>query len=432
MLNNNKRNMNEDFSTLKVTRGDAAMLYGLSVGSYTIRFHLKLDQPIDPVKMQRAVDKTARRYPYLCVTLKKNETEYYYEPNDAPIALIHTSEQITLNSEETNGHIWAVCYDEDSLFIDIYHGRTDGTGAYFLIATLLYYYYSQQYEISDCSGIRTLDTPVREQEIYDPLEDIPLVDLSKIKLPPAPPSLNVMEVSKLQRMDGKGIIMRLMISEEAFIPFSRENDASPGIMICTLMARAIRRVHPDIPESVIGTYVINARPMLHAEDTFHNCTNRATLEYDKHVEGMPLDRQCTVFRGKTFLQSDEDRIRKVMAFSASLGQMILGSPGINMKIQTSRKIILSVLNSSSFTVSYVGKWRFPQLGSHIREFWLETPAGSFPMIELSAVNGQIFVSIMQSFPERFYYDALLRELEEQGIPYTECGTFPIHTADIIM
>lgn len=258
------------------------------------------------------------------------------------------------------------------------------------------------------------------------------MDLGKVKLPPAPPAVNVMEASGLQRMGGKGIIMRLMISEEAFIPFSKENDASPGIMVCALLARAIRRVHPDLPESVSGTYVINARPMLHADGTFHNCTNRATLEYDKHVESMPLDKQCTVFRGKTFLQSDEDRVRKVMTLSASLGQMILGLPDRNMKVQAARKTIFGVLGSTTYTVSYVGKWKFPQLGEHIREFWLETPAGTFPMVELSAVNGQIFVSMMQSFPERFYYDALLQELEEHGIPYTDCGISPINTADIIM
>ncbi len=147
---------------------------------------------------------------------------------------------------------------------------------------------------------------------------------------------------------------------------------------------------------------------------------------------MSLERQCTVCRGKTFLQSDADRIRKGMTFSASLGQMIHGLPDMQTKTQAARKIIFKALNASSCTVSYVGKWKFPQPGRHIREFWPETPSGNFPMIELSAVNGQIFVSLMQSFSERCYYDAFLQELKEHGIAYTECGISPIQTADIMM
>ena len=63
---------------LKVTRGDATMLYATSHGSYTVRFHLRLDQKIDGQKLRSAMDKTARRYPYLCVCLRRNEREFYY------------------------------------------------------------------------------------------------------------------------------------------------------------------------------------------------------------------------------------------------------------------------------------------------------------------------------------------------------------------
>ena len=70
---------------LKVTRGDATMLYATSHGSYTIRAHLRLDHKIDGQKLRSAVDKTAGRYPYFCVSLGKNEREYYYEVNEKPV-----------------------------------------------------------------------------------------------------------------------------------------------------------------------------------------------------------------------------------------------------------------------------------------------------------------------------------------------------------
>ena len=76
---------------LKISRGDATMLYATSHGSYTVRFHLRLDQKIDGQKLRSALDKTARRYPYFCVSLKRNEREFYYEINDRPVALLHNT-----------------------------------------------------------------------------------------------------------------------------------------------------------------------------------------------------------------------------------------------------------------------------------------------------------------------------------------------------
>ena len=41
------------------------------------------------------------------------------------------------------------------------------------------------------------------------------------------------------------------------------------------------------------------------------------------------------------------------------------------------------------------------------------------ILPFAAVNGNIFLSIQQNFEEDIYYRALLKELEDNGIPYTE-------------
>ena len=52
------------------------------------------------------------------------------------------------------------------------------------------------------------------------------------------------------------------------------------------------------------------------------------------------------------------------------------------------------------------------------------------LIEVAMVNGKIFVSFLQPFSDRRYYDALIDELQENGIEYVECGTTHVCTADI--
>lgn len=411
---------------LKISRGDATMLYATSHGSYTVRFHLRLDQKIDGQKLRSALDKTARRYPYFCVSLKRNEREFYYEINDRPVALLHTNKAITLGSSETNGHIWAVCYDGDDLFIDYFHGRSDGTGMYALIATLLYHYFDEQ----AIPGIKTLDTPISEEETHDPVEDLPLLDLSKVSFPASPKALNLMKASGLEHVNGKGLILKLMIPEESFLPFMRSNDGTPGIMLSVLIARAIERVHPQHEAPLVSNYVVNARPMLKADETFHNCTNRVVFHYDDRIRRMPLKRQCTVYRGKTFIQADEETIVQGMTVAGSMAQMILDLPDFSTNAKIASQAMAGTYDATTYIVSYVGRWKYPQLGRHIREFWTETPVGPFPLIEVAAVNGRIFVSFLQPFSDRRYYDALLDELKENGIEYVECGSTTVSVAEI--
>ncbi|MBR3245268.1 MAG: hypothetical protein IKF90_21670 [Parasporobacterium sp.] len=411
---------------LQITRGDATMLYATSHGSYTVRIHLRLDERIDGQKLRIALDKTAQRYPYFCVSLKRNEREFYYEINSRPIALLHTNRAIELSAPETNGHIWAVCYDEEDLFIDFFHGRSDGTGIYELIATLMYYYYDEQ----DIPGVKTMDMPVTDQEIHDPVDDLPLLDLSKVNFPASPKALNLMEASCLEHVNGKGLIIKLMIPEKSFLPFIRSNDGTPGIMLSVLIARAIERIHPRHEAPLVSNYIVNSRPMLKANETFHNCTNRVVFHYDDKIRKMPLERQCTIYRGKTFVQADEDMIVRGMTLAGSMAQMILDLPDFSSKAKIAAQAMVGTYDAVTYIVSYVGRWSYPQLGHHIREFWTETPVGPFPLIEVAAVNGKIFVSFLQPFLDRRYYDALIDELQENGIEYVECGTTHVCTADI--
>ena len=420
----------KDLNSLKVTRGDATMLYATARGSYTVRLHLGLDQNVDPEAMRRALDQTAERYPYFCVTLKKNEKEFYYERNESPVALLNTDKMITLGTQETNGHIWAVCYKDDHLYLDFFHGRADGAGMYKILATLLYYYFHEVYGLTDDSGIRTLDTPFSEAETADPMNSLPLIDLKSLKLPPAEEPLSMMNSLGLQRGAGKGYIRKISIPEEVMIPFIKENDATPGILICILMARAIERVVPEHTLPIINSYIINARPMLNGLESFHNCTARAVFKFDEAIRKMPLDMQCTAYRGKTILQSDETAVRRMMTFSASTAQMVLDLPDFDTKAKVAGGSMARVFTGSSYIVSYVGRWPYPQLGEHIREFWTETPAGQFTLIELSAVNGNVFVSMVEPYDDDIYYKALAEELKENGIAFKEFGKDPISVAEI--
>lgn len=94
-----------DYS-LNVTRSDALMLYATSQGGYTVRLHLRLDELIRPDAMRKALDFTAKRYPYFCVSLKWNEREAYYVRNDSPDRSFHTADSAPAPGAQLDGKPW--------------------------------------------------------------------------------------------------------------------------------------------------------------------------------------------------------------------------------------------------------------------------------------------------------------------------------------
>ena len=126
----------------QITTGDMLHAYG-SFGlhmNYAVRLTVRLTDRIDGVILANALRKTQKRFPFLSVRIRKDSSSLYYEYNQEPVVLLNTDDQISLNTEQTNFHVWAVCYKDDRIHLDIYHGISDGTGMYMVLATLLFYY----------------------------------------------------------------------------------------------------------------------------------------------------------------------------------------------------------------------------------------------------------------------------------------------------
>ena len=103
---------------------------------------------IDPDILRRAVDTTMERYPYFRVELQKKDGQYVFTENHRPVVITNTLHGVELNSSASNYHMIAFCRQDNWIILDVFHGLTDGTGAYEVLSTLLYYYCSECYGCS--------------------------------------------------------------------------------------------------------------------------------------------------------------------------------------------------------------------------------------------------------------------------------------------
>lgn len=421
----------ENALRIPVTTGDMMHVHGAfgEKVDYTVRLTVRLKDEIDEHLLREALEKTRQRYPYFSRKLRAAEDAFCYEPNELPVSLLHTDGPIRLSSEESNHHVWAVAWFEDRIHLDFFHGITDGTGMYRVLATLLGYYCKARYGTEPDPGISTLETPIPEAETLDPQDTLSLPETNL----PAPAAFSpafTLETDGGLTPSGP-TIWDLEIPEATLIRYSSDNDASPGTLISLLMAHAIADLYPERSKDIISAYVINARPMLGAELTHHNCLGMALLKYDSRVEAMPFDRQCTVYRGMTFIQSDADRIRRDTAANA----LQIRAAAESLKTLEEKKQAFGQAFSGgegfvSFLVSYTGKWKHPNVGGYVREFWTHPPNTFSLMVEIAAVNGKIFLSIQQRFREDTVRESFLRQLEKRGIPYEIKRVMPSDIARI--
>jgi len=207
-----------------------------------IRIRIRMRDLIAPEVLRHAVDTTMSRYPYFCVELQKKDGQYIFAENHRPVVITNSLHGVDLNSEESNYHMVAFCWKDNWIILDIFHGMTDGTGAYEVVRTLLYYYCSERYHVRlNDDGIRLAGEEISLEEWIDPVEgrtDLPTP--SRIEMPEA---VNLITSAGLEK-DDRYTVYSIAISESEFMRFNLDNDGSPGTMVSLLLSRAIAKLYP--------------------------------------------------------------------------------------------------------------------------------------------------------------------------------------------
>ncbi len=381
-----------------------------------IRIRIRMRDLIDPASLRHAVDMTMRRYPYFCVELQKKEGNYVFAENHRPVVITNSLHGVELNSEESNYHMIAFCWQDNWMILDVFHGMTDGTGAYEVLRTLLYYYCSERYQVKlKEEGIRLVGDEIPEEEWVDPVvnrADLPTPERNEMSN-----ALNVIDYAGLQD-DHRHTVYSIAISESEFMRFNLDNDGSPGTMVSLLLSRAISKLYPKAEDVIRIALCVNQRKALHAPLAHQSLVGGAMLEYKDKMRDWSLGKQCTAYRGMVFAQTQEENALMGVASIKGMNGMLLSKES-----DTERLGIASYINSLASrlvtaTVSYVGKANYREAERYIRDFRLWTSSsGNGLLVEISAVNGRFTLDFLQSFSSPIYVNAFLKELEENGIVY---------------
>lgn len=135
------------------------------------RFSAVMTERVDPIALQRAVDKTMPRFPGFRVRLKKGAFWCYFEPNQEPGPFVKkdiSNPCQPVRVKEDNGWLVRFFYYEHRISLEVFHAISDGGGALIFFRTLLAVYLRELgYEIPCGDGILDVEEPPRKAEIED-------------------------------------------------------------------------------------------------------------------------------------------------------------------------------------------------------------------------------------------------------------------------
>lgn len=393
-------------------------LYVTSKASpHEIRIRIRMRDLIDAGALRHAVDTTMQRFPYFCVELRKRDGQYIFAENPRPVVITNSLRGVALNSEASNYHMIAFCWQDNWIILDVFHGLTDGTGAYEVVKTLLYYYCSERYDVHlNDKGIRLVGDEIPAEEWADPVanrNDLPSPEHNE----QMSDALNLIASAGLQA-DHRHTVYSIAISESEFMRFNLDNDGSPATMVSLLLSRAIAKLFPDSKDIICIGLCINQRKALHTPLAHQSLVSGVNLEYKDKMRDWPLDMLATAYRGMVFAQTQEENVLMVAASFKEFNGLILSKETDQERIDVAGSFSAMAARVYTAMVSYVGKANYQEAEQYIRDFRLWTCTSCDGMIvEISAVNGRFTLDFLQTFSSPIFVNAFLREQEDNGIVY---------------
>ena len=135
------------------------------------RLSATLTQPVDPVVLQAALDKTAPRFPSIAVRLRRGVFWYYLEEiPQAPKVLPEQAYPLTrMPFEQIRTCAFRVIYYNCRIAVEFFHALTDGNGALIFLKTLVAEYLCQKHgaAIPNDQGVLDRMEPATEEELED-------------------------------------------------------------------------------------------------------------------------------------------------------------------------------------------------------------------------------------------------------------------------
>ena len=386
---------------------------------YSIKIRVVLKERVNGAVLQTSAEKAFRRFPYFSRTVAVDQDgAFILEPCDKPISVTEGNYAVRLGTEETNGLLFAVTYENRDIFFNFAHNFCGGCGAMLWIKGTLWQYLTDLGYDVDKTGILTVDTPMTAGEQAEP--DIaslpvekPLGNLNLTKDSFTPRNDYIARMTDEHGIDG---YYPIRIPKKHLMKYAHDNDGSPNSILAAILFKMYLKACPDERKFTAGI-ANNYREDVGCPETYRDIVRQMYVQYDIGMKDWPIEKLSTVTRSRMYIQMQPeiswDQCRKVEEFR----RQIDNQPDLESKAN------YAVENSptthgipSAFFISYVGKIEWGGIGPFLEGIYSLTYGHI--MIEVNATEADFCLSFQTVRKDGKYLKEFLEALDEEGIPYS--------------
>ena len=385
----------------------------------TIRTCIELKEPVDAVALRKAADSAITRYPYFSVKLVKKDESYVMLHNDAPLTVLPRGEAIPLGGHESGGHLLALAYDGNLLYIDTSHFLTDGNGKFPFIKTLLYCYLHILHpdDAFDTAGIALPGSDIPADEAEDdpfPDEPVPTVPLGSNARPKE--AFQLEDQPKGYESRENWTSFRLKIKQKDMMKYASSVDGSPATFIASIMYRVISDLYPDRKLPIVCGMQHQYRKAL-GKPFSHLChVNIIPIVYSEKMRGKSIELLNTMARGTIIIRGD-DANDLISVNEHVMNEKKIKDLPLAQKHSCMKAFLLNGIGKNTFEVSYTGRVPFCGLDRYISDFTpiIDMRLSGGISIEIFSLGEHFCVNIMQRTEDGRYTARFIETLAEFGI-----------------
>ena len=371
------------------------------------RYQFALKDAVEPALLQRALDAALAAVPYYRVQLVQEKRESFLEPNPNPCLVYPGSAQRDI-PEQTNGYLFSVSCEGDTVYFDWYHFLADGNGVSPFLTRILEQYCNLRY------GTAFANTPIVCSPAYD-------IEAMMAKYPAPTADESTLQRDVVQTCEGRIRRTRVRLTKQSLVERAVENGVKPFTALAGLLSLALRGYLGK--DEILYSYSTDTRREAGAPDALYNCVcsfqDNITLTGSTRLADIVPGMDAFVRRSlqpEAKLQRMAEQMNWVYKVDRQKAPL-----RIKQRVFQMGEYISGV--PADFWLSYLGNPLMPaapELQQYIRDFnvWVPPDGGSMG-VEASSLNGVITLCI-ENKAEMPGLSAVIRTaFEKEGITVLE-------------
>ena len=379
-------------------------------------------EKVDVNRLYDAVKCALTEYPLFSSTLCY-EKGFCLEPIDAEVQLFHTDERNRPLSfgDHTNGFLWQMCYDDDSVSFEWCHAVSDGRGGFNFFSSVLCHYFGVEKPVTTALELG-LESFYNKEE-----EGIPQKKQEKGFAANALPFI---------KRGYKTDCHILKVPMQEVLMAAKKNDASPAAVLPPLFSMAMRKHLKGNAKNknVCCNVVIDCREPMQFE-TMHNCIFSKKITYVDRFDEMEFSLVSTIYRSIIDLAvQQENIINEATKTVDEIRPLVSIKPRFLQKVVAKAVACVLKHSDSNFTFTYLGRVNLPDaVMAGLSDFHFRSWT-DFGECNIAAVDfgGTLILNICENYQDKEIIPDFIEVCDSVGIHFEKVDTFVFEQANLRM